>query len=163
MLQLQLRENQMKAYEALAARIEYGCEHGTICLVGDFQSGKTTVVKRLLAERFGTLETDYVNLNLCLLKELEKHSATINYAGAKAKIHLLMQMAVEDLLQQHFSTHDLLVLDAIEVIYPYALNLVAITNRFARDGKYCIICVPENTQQEYRLAFSWGLADVVHL
>jgi hypothetical protein len=143
--------------------MDYGCERGIICLVGDFQSGKTTLIKHLLADKLDAPEAYYVNLNLYLLQELEKHSAAINYAGAKAKIHLLMQIAVEDLLNRHFQTHALLVLDAIEAVYPYELNLVAIANRCVPDGKQCIICAPENTQQGYRFAFSWGLAEIVRI
>ncbi len=162
-LTFQLHENQQKAYQALAIRIDYGCEHGTICLVGDFQSGKTSIVKHLLVERFDKPADCYVNLNLYLLDELDKQSASIAYAGAKAKTHLLMQISVEDLLERHFHARDLLVLDAIEVTYPYELNLVSITNRFARDGKHCIICVPESKQRDYRFDFSWGLAEVIRV
>lgn len=159
----QLHETQQKAYQALTARIDYGAEHGTICLVGDFQSGKTSLVKHLLKEKSDKPADCYVNLNLYLLNELDKQPTSIAYAGAKAKIRLLIQIAIEDLLERHFQTHDLLVLDAIEVTYPYALNLVSLTNRFARDGKCCIICVPESKQHHYCFDFSWGLAEVIRI
>ncbi|MCZ6680266.1 MAG: hypothetical protein O7E52_23790 [Candidatus Poribacteria bacterium] len=160
-LTFQLHENQQKAYQALVARIDYDCEHGTICLTGDFQSGKTSIVKHLLSERLDEPADYYVNLNLYLLDELDKASDVS--AGAKAKIHLLMQIAVEDLLEQHFRTHQLLVLDAIEVTYLYELNLVSITHRFARDGKRCIICIPESENHSYHFDFSWGLAEVIRI
>ena len=48
-----LDESQREAYQALAAHIDSGSEHGTICLVGEFQSGKTNLVKHLLDEKFG--------------------------------------------------------------------------------------------------------------
>ena len=156
-------ENQQKAYRALAARIDSGSEHGTVCLVGEFQSGKTNLVKHLLKEKFGDSADYYVNLNLYLLDELDKQRASITYAGAKAKIHLLIQIAVEDLLESHFQTHNLLVLDAIEMIYSYELNLVAITDRFARNGKCCIICVPESEKHNYYFDFSWGLAEAIRI
>ena len=163
-LKFQLHENQEKAYRALVARVDYGCEHGTICLVGDFLSGKTTLVKRLLAEKFNTSADDYyVNLNLYLLGELDKQSASLVYAGAKAKTRLLMQIAIEDVLQRHFQKCALIVLDAIEATYPYELNLVLIADRFARDGKLCIICVPESPTHNYRFDFSWGLAEVIRI
>ena len=158
-----LDENQWEAYQALAAHIDSGPEHGTICLIGDFQSGKTNLVKHLLKEKFENATDYYVNLNLYLLAELDKQRASIAYAGAKAKIHLLLQIAIEDLLEQHFQTCDLLVLDAIEMIYSYELNLVAITDRFARDGKCCIICVPESKKHDYCFDFSWHLAGEIRI
>ncbi len=158
-----LNENQQEAYQALAAHIDSGSEHGTICLVGEFQSGKTNLVKHLLDEKLGDSTDYYVNLNLYLLDELDKQRASIAYAGAKAKIHLLIQIAIEDLLDRHFQTHNFLVLDAIEMIYSYELNLVTITDRFARDGKCCIICVPESKKHNYYFDFNWGLAEAIRI
>ena len=158
-----LDENQREAYQALAARIDAGSERGTICLVGEFQSGKTNLVKHLLNERFGNATDYYVNLNLYLLDELDKQRASIAYAGAKAKIHLLIQIAIEDLLDRHFQTHNLLILDAIEMIYSYELNLVALTDRFTHDGKCCIICVPESKKHNFYFDFSWGLAEAIQI
>ena len=158
-----LDENQREAYQALAAHIDSGSEHGTICLVGDFQSGKTNLVKHLLNEKFGNSTDYYVNLNLYLLDELDKQRASIAYSGAKAKIHLLIQIAIEDLLEKHFQTRNLLVLDAIEMIYSYELNLVAITDSFARDGNCCIICVPESKKHNYHFDFSWELAEAIRI
>lgn len=158
-----LNENQQKAFQSLDAHIDAGSEHGTICLVGDFQSGKTNLVTHLIKEKFQNSADCYVNLNLYLLDELDKQRASIAYAGAKAKIHLLIQIAIEDLLEKHFQTHNLLVLDAIEMIYSYELNLLAITNRFARNGKYCIICVPESKKHNYRFDFNWELAEIIRI
>ena len=158
-----LAENQREAYQALAAHIDSGSGHGTICLIGEFRSGKTNLVKHLLKEKFGNATECYVNLNLYLLDELDRQRASIAYAGAKAKIHLLIQIAIEDLLDRHFQTHSLLVLDVIEIIYSYELNLVAITDRFARDGKRCIICVPESKKHSFYFDFSWGLAETIRI
>ena len=163
MLTYPLDENQSEAYQALTVHIDSGPQHGTICLIGDFQSGKTNLVKYLLKEKIGNATDCYVNLNLYLLAELDKQRTSIAYAGAKAKIHLLLQIAIEDLLDRHFQTHNFLVLDAIEMIYAYELNLVAITDRFARDGKYCIICVPESKKHDYCFDFSWDLAGEIRI
>ena len=162
-LEFQPDENQKEAYQALVAHVDSGGKHGTICLVGDFLSGKTILVKRLLAEKFDTPADYYVNLNLYLIDELDKHSSSVAHAGAKAKIRLLMQIAIEDLLQRHFQSHNLIVLDAIEVTYPYELNLVSLANRFTCDGKQCIVCVPESPQYNYRFELSWELADIIRI
>ena len=156
-------ENQREAYQTLASHIDSGSEGRTICLVGEFQSGKTNLVKRLLNEKFGNSTDYYVNLNLYLLDELDKQRASIAYAGAKAKIHLLIQIAIEDLLDEHFQTHSLLILDAIEMIYSYELNLLAITDRFVRDGRRCIICVPVSKKHNYNFDFSWDLAEAIRI
>ena len=158
-----LDENQWEAYQALTAYIDSGPHHGTICLIGNFQSGKTNLVKHLLKTKFGNATDYYVSLNLYLLAELDKQRASIAYAGAKAKIHLLLQIAIEDLLDRHFQTHNFLVLDAIEMIYSYELNLVAITDRFACDEKCCIICVPESKKHDYCFDFSWDLAGEIRI
>ena len=158
-----LDENQREAYQALATHIDSESEGGTICLVGEFQSGKTNLVKHLLNEKFGNSADYYVNLNLYLLDELDKQRASIAYDGAKAKIHLLIQIAIEDLLDRHFQTHNLLVLDAIEMVYSYELNLLAITDRFVRDGKCCIICVPESKKHNYYFDFRWDLAAAIQM
>ena len=163
MLTYPLHENQREAYHALAAHIDSGAKGGTVCLVGEFQSGKTNLVKHLLSEKFGNSTDYYVNLNLYLLDELDKQRASIAYAGAKAKIHLLIQIAIEDLLDKHFQRHNLLVLDAIEMVYSYELNLVAITDRFARDGRRCIICVPQSKKNNYYFDFSWELAEAIRI
>lgn len=158
-----LDDTQQRAYQALATCIDSETEHRTICLVGDFQSGKTNLVKHLLNEKFGNSADYYVNLNMYLLDELDKQRASIAYAGAKAKIHLLIQIAIEDLLESQFQTCNLLILDAIEMVYSYELNLVAITDRFVRDGKCCIICVPESKKNNYYFDFSWELAETIQI
>ena len=158
-----LDDDQQKACQALADCIDSETEQGTICLVGDFQSGKTNLIKHLLNERFGSSTDYYVNLNLYLLDELNKQRASIAYAGAKAKIHLLIQIAIEDLLEKHFQTRNLLVLDAIEMVYSYELNLVAIADRFTHNNKCCIICVPQSQKHNYYLDFSWRLAEIIQL
>ena len=158
-----LNESQRKAYQALADHINSGSEHGIICLVGDFQSGKTNLVKHLLKEKFGDSTDYYVNLNLYLLDELNKQRTSIAYAGAKAKIHLLIQITIEELLDRHFQTHNFLVLDAIEMIYSYELNLTTITNRLVHNGKCCIICVPESKKHNYYFDFNWALAETIRI
>ena len=158
-----LDDNQREAYQALAAHIDSGAKGGTVCLVGEFQSGKTNLVKHLLKEKFGNSTDYYVNLNLYLLDELDKQRASIAYAGAKAKIHLLIQIAIEDLLERHFQTRNLLVLDAIEMIYSYELNLIATADRFTHNSKRCIICVPESEKHNFHFDFSWGLAEIIQI
>ena len=161
--QFQLRDTQKAAYEILQARIDLGGASGTICLVGDFLSGKTVLVKQFLTDRFEHPEDYYLNVNLYLLEQLKKEEDLSNLVLTKAKARLIMQVTLEEAIRKHFETYDLLVLDAIEIIYPYNLNLITITNKYARNGKICIICVPENREREFACDFSWGICEVISL
>ncbi|HIE29315.1 TPA: hypothetical protein EYP66_18750 [Candidatus Poribacteria bacterium] len=161
--QFQLREKQKIAYEILQTRVDLGSASGTICLVGDFLSGKTALVKQFLADRFDNPEDYYLNVNLYLLEQLKREEELSNLVLTKAKARLIMQVTLEEAIQKHFETYDLLVLDAIEIIYPYNLNLITITSKHARDGKICIICVPENRERGFVCDFSWGMCEVIRL
>ena len=157
-----LTENQQEVYESLVSACEYGLRRGTICLVGDFQSGKTTLVKYFLSQKFGQPDEHYMNVNLYLLEQLRKERDDLPILGTmQAKARLIMEVALEEEIEQHFAQRDLLVLDAIEILYPYRLNLVSLVSRHARDGKICIICVPEN--DKFAFDFSWGNCEIIKL
>ena len=154
---------QKAAYEILQARIDLGGFSGTICIVGNFLSGKTVLVKQFLSDRFEHPEDYYLNVNLYLLEQLKKEEDLSNLILTKAKTRLIMQVTLEEAIRKHFKTYHLLVLDAIEIIYPYNLNLITITNKYARNSKICIICVPENRERGFVCDFSWGLCEVISL
>jgi len=145
-----LTDKQKQAYEALNSAYEYGIRRGTICLVGDFQSGKTTLVKYFLSQRFDDPDKYYLNVNLYLLEYLRKEKDDqIIMSAMKARTRLMMEVALDKAMEQHFKQYDLLVMDAIEIIYPYNLNLVSLVSRHTRDGKVCIICAPENDKFKF--------------
>lgn len=159
---ISLTESQQQAYEALESACEYSLRRGTICLVGGFQSGKTTLVRYFLSQKFSDPDKYYLNVNMYLLERLRKEGDDLSVlATMKAKTRLIMEVALEEAIEQHFAQHDLLVLDAIEVIYPYRLNLVSLVSRHTRDGKLCIICVPESDR--FAFDFSWGNCETVRL
>ena len=160
--QFQLREAQQAAYNALQEYVEHGSS-GTICLVGDFLSGKTVLIQQFLADRYEHPAEHRLNVNLYLLKQLKQEDDLSALALTKAKARLIMQVTLEEAIQRHFAQYDLLVLDAIEIVYPYGLNLTSMTNKYARDGKVCIICVPENREKGFVCDFSWGMCDVIRL
>jgi hypothetical protein len=157
-----LSENQRQTYEQLVSTCEYSLRRGTICLIGDFQSGKTTLVKYFLSSKFGNVDRYYLNMNLYLLNRLKEEEADLSImAKIKAKTRLIMSMALQDVIEKHFAKEDLLILDAIEILYPYNLDLVSLVSRYTRDGKVCIISVPENSKFVFN--FSWGNCDIVRL
>jgi GTPase SAR1 family protein len=157
-----LSENQRQAYEQLVSTCEYSLRRGTICLIGDFQSGKTTLVKYFLSSKFGNVDRYYLNVNLYLLNRLKEEETDLSImAKIKAKTRLIMSMALQDAIEKYFTKEDLLILDAIEILYPYNLDLVSLVSRYTRDGKVCIICVPENSKFVFN--FSWGNCDIVRL
>jgi len=161
-MEISLTENQQKAYESLESVCDFSLRRGAICLVGDFQSGKTTLVKHFLAQKFSDPDKSYLNVNMHLLERLRKEGDDLSILTTmKARARLIMEVALEDTIEQHFSEYDLLVLDAIEMLYPYNLNLVSLVSRHTRDGKICIICVPENGK--FTFDFSWGNCEIIRL
>ena len=160
--QFQLRDTQKAVYETLQEKIDSGSS-GIICLVGDFLSGKTVLIKQFLEDRFERPEDYYLNVNLYLLEQLKREGELSDLVLTKAKARLIMQVTLEEAIRRHFESYDLLVLDAIEIIYPYNLNLTTITNKYARNGKICIICVPENRERRFVFDFSWGMCEVINL
>jgi len=160
--EISLTESQQQAYESLESACEYSLRRGTICLVGDFQSGKTTLVRYFLSQKFSDPGKYYLNVNMHLLERLRKEGEDLSaLATMKAKTRLIMEVALEEAIEQHFAQKDLLVLDAIEIIYPYRLNLVSLVSRHTRDGKICIICVPGN--DKFAFDFSWGNCEIIRL
>lgn len=160
--QIELTDEQKMAYERLLSTYEFSLRRGTICLVGDFQSGKTTVVRYFLSNKFQNYEKYYLNVNLFLLDRLKQEKIDLSIMSRiKAKTRLIMSVALQEAIEKHFAKENLLVLDAIEILYPYNLDLVSLVSRYARNGKICIICVPEN--DKYVFNFSWGNCDIVRL
>ena len=144
-------------------RLDKGATKGTICLIGDFLSGKTDLIKRFLNDRFEPGDEYYLNVNLYLLKQLSEKGNLSTFALTKAKTRSIIQEILAEAIGGHFENHDILVLDAIEITYTYNVNLVSLADKFARDGKICIICVPENKQRGFGFDFSWGLCEVIRL
>jgi hypothetical protein len=72
-----------------------------------------------------------------------------------------MSVALQEAIEDHFSKEQLLVLDSIEILYPYNLDLISLVSRYTRDGKICIVCVPEN--DSFLFNFSWGNCYIIRL
>jgi len=160
--EINLTEKQKRAYELLLSTYEYSLRRGTICLIGDFQSGKTTLARYFLSNKFPDYEKYYLNVNLHLLNCLKQEKTDLSIMSKiKAKTRLIMSVALQDAIEKHFTKENLLVLDAIEILYPYNLDLVSLVSRYTRDGKICIICVPEN--DNFIFNFSWANCDIVRL
>jgi len=160
--EINLSENQKQAYELLVSTCDYSLRRGTVCLIGDFQSGKTTLVKHFLSSKFGNVDKHYLNVNLYLLERLRQENSDLSImTKIKAKTRLIMSVALQEAIEKHFAKDNLLVLDAIEMLYPYNLDLISLVSRYTRDGKVCIICVPEN--DKFVFNFSLGNCDIVRL
>lgn len=157
-----LSESQKLAYELLVSTCDYSLRRGTICLIGDFQSGKTTLVKHFLVNKFGNIDRYYLNVNLYLLERIRQENFDLSImAKIKAKTRLIMSVTLQEAIENHFVRENLMVLDAIEMLYPYNLDLISLVSRYTRDGKVCIICVPEN--DKFVFNFSLGNCDIVRL
>jgi GTPase SAR1 family protein len=160
--EINLSENQKLAYELLVSTCDYSLRRGTICLIGDFQSGKTTLVKHFLLSKFGNIDRYYLNVNLYLLERLRQENSDMSImTKIKAKTRLIMTVAIQEALEKYFDRENLMVMDAIEMLYPYNLDLISLVSRYTRDGKVCIVCVPEN--DKFVFNFSLGNCDIVRL
>ena len=157
-----LSESQKKAYDLLVSNYEYSLRRGTICLIGDFQSGKTTIAKYFLSDKFGEVDKYYLNVNKLLLERIKEEKTDLSIMSKiKAKTRLIMSVTLQEAIEDHFSKEQLLVLDSIEILYPYNLDLISLVSRYTRDGKICIVCVPDN--DSFFFNFSWGNCYIIRL
>jgi len=72
-----------------------------------------------------------------------------------------MSVELQEVIEKHFTKEELLVLDSIEIVYPYNLDLISLISKYTRDGKICIICVPEN--DNFSFNFSWGNCFIIRI
>lgn len=120
---------------------------GVLALVGESPSGKTTLVKEYL-KRHGLSEAEYyLNLNEFIMKTLElmkdyKALQLDDRRGFLDRNRKLIEETLSQKLSDHFKSKNLLVLDSIELLYKYEINLANLAYDPASGGNTCIICIP---------------------
>lgn len=137
--------------------------HHVVCLVGPFLSGKTTLIQEWLRDKHGGLDPYYLNVNLYLLEHLQREGTPEELSRVKARARLVMQVYLEEAIRSRLSQESLLVLDAIEILLPYQLDLVALASKYTLGDKRCIICVPEDREHRVEFEFSWARAHTVRI
>ncbi len=150
------------AWKQLDRSMEVGGQN-IICVVGPFLSGKTTLAREWLRERYGQVDPYYLNVNQYLLEHLQREGPLAELDRVKAKARLVMQVYLEDAIRQAFQKQHLLVLDAIEILLPYELDLVTLVGKYARGEKRCILCVPEDAEHHFQFKFDWDACQVIRI
>lgn len=126
---------------------------GVLAIVGESPSGKTTLVKEYLKRR-GLSESEYyLNVNDFIMKTLEhmkdyKALELDDRRGFLDSNRDLIEKTLSQKFSDHFKRKKLLVLDSIELLYKYEINLTNIAYDPASSGKTCIICIPGSISGE---------------
>ncbi len=120
---------------------------GVLAIVGESPSGKTTLVKEYL-KRQGLSESEYyLNVNDFIMKTLEhmkdyKALELDDRRGFPDSNRKLIEEILSQKLSDHFKSKKLLVLDSIELLYKYEVNLANLAYDPASGGITCILCIP---------------------
>lgn len=120
---------------------------GVLAVVGESPSGKTILVKRFLESRSLSEDKHYVNVNDLItakLKERQDYEALEldDRRGFLERNRRIIEKTISEKLYEHFQDNAILVLDSIELLSKYEINLAALAFEPASGGKTCIICVP---------------------
>ena len=141
---------------------------GVIILTGPFQSGKTTILKRYL-ERHRLSEKDYLlAVNSYLLKCLgndypEMDSGIAVLAKLKSKTQRLFEQYLQQFFEGHFKQHNLLLIDAVELLFDYNVNLIQLIYQFCQEGTIAVISLPQDEKHGFALNWTFGLSKIIDL
>ncbi|MHA1605658.1 MAG: hypothetical protein ACTSWF_13540 [Candidatus Freyarchaeota archaeon] len=120
---------------------------GVLAIVGESPSGKTTLVKQYLARRDLPEDKYYLNVNhfvITKLKQRQDYKALEldDKRGFLERNRKIIEKILSEKLKEHFKNNDLLILDSIELLFKYEINLASLAYEPASGGKTCILCVP---------------------
>lgn len=126
---------------------------GVLAVVGESRSGKTTLVKRFLESRSLSEDKHYMNVNDFIMTTLEKRQdfealELDDKRGFLERNRRIIEKMLSEKLNDHFKDNNILVLDSIELLFKYKVNLATLAYEPASGGKTCIICVPGSVSGE---------------
>ena len=127
--------------------VELPRARGILAIVGESPSGKTTLVKQYLKMK-GLPENEYyLNVNdfvVSSLKQRKDYKALEldDRRGFIDRNKRIIEKMLSKKLYRHFKDHKILVLDSIELLFKYEVNLAALAYEPASGGRTCIICIP---------------------
>jgi len=126
---------------------------GVLVVVGESPSGKTTLVKRFLKSRGLPEDGHYLNVNdfiMTTLKQRQDYKALEldDRRGFLERNRRIIERTLSEKLYDHFQDNRILVLDSIELLLKYEVNLASLAYEPASGGKTCIICVPGSVSGE---------------
>ena len=126
---------------------------GVLVVIGESPSGKTTSVKQYLTSRGLPEDKHYLNVSDFIMIELKQRQdykalELDDKRGFLERNRRIIERTLSKKLNEHFKNNDLLVLDAIELLLKYEVNLASLAYEPASGGKTCIICVPGSVSGE---------------
>jgi len=126
---------------------------GVLAVVGESPSGKTTLVKRYLTSRGLPEDGHYLNVDdfiMTTLKQRKDYKALEldDKRGFLERNRRIIERILSEKLYDHFQDNKILVLDSLELLSKYEVNLAALAYEPASGGKTCIICVPGSVSGE---------------
>jgi len=161
--------NQKRLLIQLNDAIEEGLRRGLIIVRGPFQSGKTTLVKALLKQRQLAIDEYYLNLNQYLIERLNltiKTEPKYNYqllSQLKARTSRLFESYLETYLTKFFKEKHLLVIDAIEILFHYPVNLPQLVYSFCRNSNIIILVIPIDASSNFTFPWNFNLAKIIEI
>ena len=139
---LRLRKEQERAFLKLNEFVKQErARRGTICLSGPHQIGKTTVLLYFLWKNNYPLKL-YINANLFVINKLKKRKELEEFSKLEHATKKLIENLLSELLNNQFLEHDIMVIDSIELLNAYNIDIVNLAWNCAIDGKICIISTP---------------------
>jgi len=126
---------------------------GVLAVVGESPSGKTTLVKKYLKDRGLSEDGHYLNVNDFIMSTLThrqdyKALELDDRRGFLERNRRIIERILSEKLYDHFHDNRILVLDSIELLFKYEVNLAALAYEPASGGKTCVICVPGSVSGE---------------
>jgi len=127
---------------------------GVLAVVGESPSGKTALVKRYLTSHDLPEDKYCVNVNDFIMTTLEQRQdyKALEMADRGGfgleRNRRIIEKILSKRLYDHFRDNKLLILDSIELLFKYGVNLAALAYEPASGGKTCIVCVPGSISGE---------------
>ena len=126
---------------------------GVLAVVGESPSGKTELMKRFLKSRGLSEDKHYMNVNHLIMTSLTKRQdykalELDDRRGFLERNRRIIEKTLSEKLHKHFQDNKILVLDSIELLSKYEINLASLAFEPASGGKTCIICVPGSVSGE---------------
>lgn len=136
---------------------------------GPFQSGKTWLLHQLLELRGLPVSEHYLALNQYLINRLQTELTPrrdLNYtllSRLKGKTAALFSDYIGQYLAVFFQTKNFLVIDSIELLYNYPVNLPQIASSYCGDRNCIIIAVPLDEKYNFKFKWNYQLAKIIDL
>jgi len=166
---MNLNSNQFNALMHLNDAVDEGLRRGLIFLKGAFQSGKSNTLFEFMKQRQLDYKEICLNLNQFLLFRLQsviKNNPGFtleHYSRLNAKTTLLFESYLSEYLKNFFEHQSLLVIDAIEILYKYPLNLPQVLYPYCRNGNIIIIAIPIDTRNHFTFDWNFNLAKIIEI